>query len=613
MLLIILYSTAGNAFQLPETFEPLPPSPSLNKTLIKPDPMAITICLDDPRLNEYATARPKNLDEIYEPVIVTRPPTNAYSGLIQMSDGEIRHYAFGRNDDTPDIGYISSKDNGITWQEKSCHWWQKGMDFQSPKSGEYIRFHSERVTGEGQYCIRTSGGLDSGCSIKKLFPVFMQACRSIYIPQKHRILMACSRDGKDPNARGTIAFRSDDDGLTWQHSDWINVPDFSISGIHKSSRWQQHGLEPTMLQLKDGRIWMILRTSHDNFFETFSKDFGKTWEKPTESRFFGTNTMPHFLRLKDGKILFFWCNSTPLPEIPQFRSEDKNGFVFTNRDVLHVAISDDEGKTFKGFRELLLNARRNDGDYAITGGIDRSVHQSQAIQITDDKVLISIGQHPIHRVMVIFDVDWIGETERNCTFTDGLKSLCVHKYLKGVKGHRSFNRTSGAGLIASPDQPDKRVLQIKKPKNSELIVENDGATWNFPAAISGELEIRIYLTKEFKGSRLSMIDRWFNPVDLTAYKYAMFNLDITSDGSINAENLLVKEQWHNLKLVWKNTNDSDTAQCRLYIDGKQINQMLKLNRKTINGISYLHIISTAPDGVYDDSGMLIESINAKIE
>lgn len=49
-------------------------------------------------------------------------------------------------------------------------------------------------------------------------------------------------------------------------------------------------------------------------------------------------------RLEDGRLLFFWCNTTPLPEM-----ETANGVwddVFTNRDVTHVAISEDDGKTW---------------------------------------------------------------------------------------------------------------------------------------------------------------------------------------------------------------------------------------------------------------------------
>jgi len=50
------------------------------------------------------------------------------------------------------------------------------------------------------------------------------------------------------------------------------------------------------------------------------------------------------------------------PEIGSGERKDLWETVFTNRDALHAAISDDEGRTWKGFRELALNEIRNAAD-----------------------------------------------------------------------------------------------------------------------------------------------------------------------------------------------------------------------------------------------------------
>ncbi len=103
---------------------------------------------------------------------------------------------------------------------------------------------------------------------------------------------------------------------------------------------------PTVLELNNGRLWMLARTSRDNHYECFSEDAGETWSAWQPSRFYGTLTMPTLYRLSDGRVLLLWCNTTPLPEIDRtdepISETAKNGRwedVFTNRDACHVAIS----------------------------------------------------------------------------------------------------------------------------------------------------------------------------------------------------------------------------------------------------------------------------------
>ena len=109
--------------------------------------------------------------------------------------------------------------------------------------------------------------------------------------------------------------------------------------------------------------------------------------------------------MNDGRLLFIWNNTTPLPE-----KEGVSGVwedVFTNRDVLHAAVSDDDGKTWKGFRELFLNPNRNDFDYKNADrsqSIDMSVHQTQTVELPSGEVLISLGQHKDHRKLLMFEI-----------------------------------------------------------------------------------------------------------------------------------------------------------------------------------------------------------------
>ncbi len=116
--------------------------------------------------------------------------------------------------------------------------------------------------------------------------------------------------------------------------------------------------------------------------------------------------------MADGRILLLWCNTTPLPEVE--RQKKRGGEdVFTNRDTIHAAISEDEGESWIGFREVILDELRNESNYAVAQGSgDRGKHQSEVIQLDKNRVLLTCGQHQLHRRMMIMDVRWLYEKER---------------------------------------------------------------------------------------------------------------------------------------------------------------------------------------------------------
>jgi hypothetical protein len=222
-----------------------------------------------------------------------------------------------------------------------------------------------------------------------------------------------------------------------------------------------------------------MRTSQDNHYESVSQDGGETWDEPRPSRFYGTITMPTLGRLRDGRILLLWNNTTPLPEVARDERDDAlhpgvlEGYredVFTNRDVIHAAISADEGKTWQGFRELYLDPRRAASDYGDTGGSDRGLHQSQFVEVEGGAVLASVGQHWLHRSLLRFHPDWLLAKRRTSSFENGLEDWCVHMYVAGIRGHCASNRESGAGTDSrrrSFQTPGASDSQAEKPAASE--------------------------------------------------------------------------------------------------------------------------------------------------
>ncbi len=610
------------------------------------DPVAEQILLNL-LCSEIKNAHAKaSLAEIYAPVRVGTPPENAFNGLLKLVDGELRHYGHeGKWNGPASSYYIESGDNVLTWKrggsyslnEKSAGQDKQEKSFlairgrrregtaigRNPVSGNYIGISSGR---DGTYLLRGCEGLDGPFEMRKIMDErFGMVRQPIFLRSRNRALISTARSIVGDNGRSVIescVLYSDDDGHSWELVPVGVGPRHEAVWPHKAIRWQNYAVEPTVAELADGNLWLLARTSMDNLYESFSEDGGVTWSELAPSRFYCTLTMPTFFRLSDGRLMLFWCNTTPLPEVDRtndasiredIREEVLKGTwedVFTNRDAIHAAISEDEGKTWIGFRELYLNPLRNEPDFAVRRGtgesLDRSVHQSQAVELPDGKVLVALGQHPLVRSFVIFDPDWLYETKWRDDFSKGLGDWCTFKFLRGIRGHCAYNREAGARLINHPNKQGAKALHIGRRENAEVICENDGAVWNFPAGRKGKFVINIMLNAGGQGGRICLMDRWVNPTDLLAGHYAMYSFSFDGDGKSNGKKFLEVGRRHELRFEW---NDLQAGDCRLYIDGKRA-MLLPLNRPSVNGISYAHLQSAATET--DSAGFLVESVEAEV-
>lgn len=122
------------------------------------------------------------------------------------------------------------------------------------------------------------------------------------------------------------AYFSDDDGATWAKAPLLDVG--KERGDHSGT------IEGTLEQLKDGRIWTLLRTYHGWFYEAFSADDGRTWSPlpPCRSKIRSTGSPGLLQRLADGRLILIW-NAIP-----------NEGYV--RREELAVAFSEDEGESW---------------------------------------------------------------------------------------------------------------------------------------------------------------------------------------------------------------------------------------------------------------------------
>ena len=529
------------------------------------------------------------------PYIVAVPPADAGRGLVRVSEDEIRAY--------PGKGgthYLQSKNNGQTWRrvilpksypDATCLAKESPALVRNPNTAEFLRVepkYSIRNQSDGLYI--SKGGLDGIWNLVvdsegKGFKPSGILRTPIWVNNGKRIVIPA-------HGGGCWAWYSDDQGESWERSNKVNAPHHQVGGIHQGTRWNHGMVEGTIVELMDGRLWMVARTAQDQHYETFSNDFGETWSKAQPSRFYGTITMPTFHRMEDGRLLFFWSNTTPLPEVKRIKKRGGED-VFTNRDALHAAISEDDGKTWIGFREVVLDEHRNDSDYAVTpGSNDRGKHQCEVIQLDKNRVLFSTGQHPLHRKLMIMDVRWLYDKERHsCFLKDGSRDWSTHQYINKIVGHCGYNRTPGATV-------ESGTLRIRRVDDARLTNPNQGATWNFPAGDSGSVTFRIKLESPEAKAQVCLTDRWFNPTDETVPIFAQHMVEFNSK-------VLQVGRTYNVELNW---DKGENAVMR--IEGKPESILVPLLQSScINGISYLHFYNPATK--VDKKGFTLFSVSAK--
>lgn len=119
------------------------------------------------------------------------------------------------------------------------------------------------------------------------------------------------------NARTAV---SSDGGRTWQLS---NPIDIGGAGDHEGA------VEPSVIELKDGRLWMLTRTSRGRFWQSFSTNGGLAWSAAEPTAIESTHAPGHLARLSSGRLALVWNPKA------------------TGRRELHVALSDDDGQTWR--------------------------------------------------------------------------------------------------------------------------------------------------------------------------------------------------------------------------------------------------------------------------
>lgn len=384
----------------------------------------------------------------------------------------------------------------------------------------------------------------------------------------------------------TIIQFSDDQGRTWTESDSkLTSPCYpNFNGNNEGA------CEPAIEALGDGRIWMLMRTQAGFLYESWSTDRGTTWTKASASRFNTSTGPPNIMRHQNGWLVVSW-NNCEMP--PRHQGQG----VYGGRDALHIAVSADEGKTWRGFREIYLDHRRNDNP-ASSG--DRGTAYPLGAYTATGKIVILAGQGTGGRNPILIDPQWIVQTEAHTDFSDGLQQWSVYKQ-HGPAARWWRARAVGCELVANPTDPSVNSLHIRHADEKSP----DGAVWNFPNGWRGTLTARVMINPDYQGGRISLNDRMFDPTDDAGETLAVFGVKLGDDGSFGTVTL-TPETWHDLTLDW----DLRNSRCRLQVDGEDAG-VVKIKNETLNGVSYVRFRSMAHE--IDRAGFLVDRVDVTID
>lgn len=263
-------------------------------------------------------------------------PRNSEAEIIQRRDGSLllgwtEFYAGSGADHGPArLSGRISRDGGRTWGEKytlvendgGCNVME--VNFLRLGNGDIALFHCQKNTesADCRIMMRTSGDEGEAWSAaRQLSPDDMYTGltngRCIRL-RTGRILLEAWEGGD------SYCCLSDDEGGTWRDGGRVHP---LADGC-----W-----EPACIELKDGRVMMLMRTRLGGQYKSISRDGGETWDEPVPTPLVGTAAPVSISRIPTtGDLLAIW-NHNPGAE---------------KRNPLTAAISRDEGDTWEHVKNL---------------------------------------------------------------------------------------------------------------------------------------------------------------------------------------------------------------------------------------------------------------------
>ncbi len=525
------------------------------------------------------------------------------SGVLIESDGSLSRYSLRARADGADVQIRRSTDFGRTWTQPATLAGIKtpygaSLHTLRSRSGTLHGFFA-RLRGEGRnpavdrfidlWHLRSQDNGKTWTEPSRIFEGYCGSFQQVVELRSGTLVLPFARwipnrpSAPPTGSNVTTVVYSRDGGATWSVSPAeLTAP--CAAGFNGNN---YGAIEPVILELKDGRVWMLIRTQAGRLYEAFSRD-GISWSSAQPSRFVSSTSPAFLLRLKDGRLAVFW-NNCEMPE-----RVDGQG-VYGGRDALHAAISSDEGKTFVGYREVYRDPYRSI-DPPRSG--DRGTAYPWAAVGADGTILLISGQGERRRRMLRVDPAWITAGTAASSFENGLEDWCVYKPYGPARG---FWRARHAGPALQPDPggSGKSVLVLGRPAGQDA----DAAVWNFPGGSTGVLRIRLRVPAGSEGVAISLADHFLDPTDTRWADRSRYQLRLGGSGGVA---LPADGAWHEVKLSWQ----SGEREARVSLDGSEIRR-LEPSGNGAEALSYLHLRSLAENS--GSAGAQIAAVSVDVK
>lgn len=257
-------------------------------------------------------------------------------------------------------GMSVSSDNGCSWtgnsticsgitEEPSIHYLLR------TSSGAIVmiyvdmsvrKFSWDENTGEpgkiggGLYSIRSLDGGRTWTGRRKIIDGCLANYFGFIQTKSGRIIAVVPLLMRKPGRWVVRSVFSDDEGLTWGYG---NIIDLGGHGHHDGS------LEPSITELSDGRIYMLIRTNHDRFWHAFSDDGGRYFRTLMPTDIDASTSPGMLLRLKSGRHVLVWNRLNPSDGSCWPKSDKAHFSEFPAswyREEIAIAVSDDDTATW---------------------------------------------------------------------------------------------------------------------------------------------------------------------------------------------------------------------------------------------------------------------------
>lgn len=191
------------------------------------------------------------------------------------------------------------------------------------------------------YAMRSTDDGQTWEHIQKLHDDWSGCVRDMIQTNDGRVIFTAMKMQHNPGRHAVLTYSSTDEGQSWKAS---NLIDLGGQGHHGGVT------EPAIEQLRDGRVWLLIRTNWGEFWSGYSYDGGRNWRVLKPSGIEASSAPAILTRLASGRLMLVW--NRPLPEGKDtWPHSGGDGLwsetpVSNHREELSIAFSGDDGQTW---------------------------------------------------------------------------------------------------------------------------------------------------------------------------------------------------------------------------------------------------------------------------